>query len=167
MDTTVLTDHKALCHLNTCKLLHGRITWWILASQEYNLIIEHVPGKAQIVMDALSRDRADIQGTQAKEFQIRSLREHMKQVDTGLWEITVQLKTEIREDSLLQKVAQELEPYFCRDIIKNKFMIKDEYLLKMLALLVQNGFYAYPIISGRKLVSACIVNVDIMRLRRQ
>ncbi|KAJ8884809.1 hypothetical protein PR048_011005 [Dryococelus australis] len=41
-NTTVLTDHKALCHLNTCKLLHGRITRWILSLQDYNLSIEHV-----------------------------------------------------------------------------------------------------------------------------
>ncbi|KAJ8897045.1 hypothetical protein PR048_002391, partial [Dryococelus australis] len=37
-------------------------------------------------------------GSQAKEFQIRSLREQLQQVDTGLRVLALQLKEEIRED---------------------------------------------------------------------
>ncbi|KAJ8892822.1 hypothetical protein PR048_005403 [Dryococelus australis] len=78
-DTTVMIDHKALCHLNTCKLLHGRITWWIIALQDYNLSIEHISGKAKVVAHSLSRGRDDIQAALAREFHVLSLREQMKQ----------------------------------------------------------------------------------------
>ncbi|KAJ8892503.1 hypothetical protein PR048_005084 [Dryococelus australis] len=106
------------------------LTRWILALQEYNLIIENVPGKSQVVADALFRGRADIQGAQSKEIQIRLLREQLRQVDTGLRALAVQLKEKIREDGRLQKVVQELETDVCRNFMKEKFVLKEDYLFQ-------------------------------------
>ena len=41
----IRTDHKALTFLKTCKLLSGRLTRWTMAIQDYDISIEHCPGK--------------------------------------------------------------------------------------------------------------------------
>ena len=51
----IRTDHKALIFLKTCKLLSGRLTRWIMAIQDYDISIEHCPGKNNSVADTLSR----------------------------------------------------------------------------------------------------------------
>ena len=56
---TVRSDHKSISFLQKCKLHHGRITWWLLALQEYHITWEYVPGKQNTVADALSRVNLD------------------------------------------------------------------------------------------------------------
>lgn len=51
----IQTDHKALTFLKTCKLLSPRLIRWSLIIQEYNISIEHCPGKQNTVADVLSR----------------------------------------------------------------------------------------------------------------
>lgn len=51
----VRTDHKALTFLSNCKLTHGRLLRWVLVLQEFNLEIEYIPGKLNVVCDVLSR----------------------------------------------------------------------------------------------------------------
>lgn len=53
----ILTDHKALIFLKTCKLLTPRLTRWILSLEEYNYTISYCPGKLNTVADVLSRTR--------------------------------------------------------------------------------------------------------------
>jgi len=53
--TTVVTDHQALVFLNRCRLRNARLTRWTLLLQEYDLHIEHCPGKDNII-DVLSRN---------------------------------------------------------------------------------------------------------------
>jgi hypothetical protein len=48
------TDHRNLTFLNDS--YKGRVIRWKLAIQEYNFAVEHIPGKDNIVADALSRD---------------------------------------------------------------------------------------------------------------
>ena len=52
---TVFTDHNPLTFLNKMKNKNQRLTRWSLLLQEYNLDIHHVPGKENLVADALSR----------------------------------------------------------------------------------------------------------------
>lgn len=53
--TQVLTDHKALMFLKSCRLLNGQLMRWTLLLQEYNLEIYHVTGKENIGVDTLTR----------------------------------------------------------------------------------------------------------------
>lgn len=55
---TLLTDHDSLKYMKTMPELKGRLARWVEKMQEFDFKIEHVPGKTNIVADALSR-RAD------------------------------------------------------------------------------------------------------------
>ena len=48
-------DHMALTFLRTCKFTNARLIRWILAIQNYNITMEHCPGKENIAADQLSR----------------------------------------------------------------------------------------------------------------
>lgn len=56
---TIITDHKALTFLKTCKLLNGRLTRWILALQDHQFEIVHCKGVDNTIADLLSRVRTD------------------------------------------------------------------------------------------------------------
>lgn len=51
----VITDHQALVFLYRCRLRNARLTRWTLLLQEYDLHIQHCPGKDNII-DVLSRN---------------------------------------------------------------------------------------------------------------
>lgn len=49
------TDHHALTFIRKCRLTSGRLTRWSLALQEYDLVIEYIPGRLNIAADTLTR----------------------------------------------------------------------------------------------------------------
>ncbi|XP_072174662.1 uncharacterized protein [Diadema setosum] len=51
----VYTDHNPLVFLSRMRNKNGRLTRWALVLQEYNLVIQHVRGKDNVIADALSR----------------------------------------------------------------------------------------------------------------
>ena len=51
----VFTDHNPLVFINRMKNNNQRLLRWSLALQEYNLEIEHIKGKENVMADALSR----------------------------------------------------------------------------------------------------------------
>ena len=57
-DITVYTDHKAIKGLFKGKNLSGRLARWLVILEDYQPKIEYVPGKFQVVADALSRSVA-------------------------------------------------------------------------------------------------------------
>ncbi|KAF6217010.1 hypothetical protein GE061_001362 [Apolygus lucorum] len=52
---TVRTDHRALEHLHSAVLTSPRLSRLILALQEFDYVIEYVPGHQNLVADSLSR----------------------------------------------------------------------------------------------------------------
>jgi len=49
------TDHHALTFIRKCRLTSGRLTRWSLALQEYDLVIEYIPGRLNVAADTLTR----------------------------------------------------------------------------------------------------------------
>ncbi len=72
-EVTVFTDHDSLRYLMTQTLpLTGRMARWLEQTQEFDLKIGYVPGKANVVADALSRMQLDdaVQEVQAAGIQL-------------------------------------------------------------------------------------------------
>jgi hypothetical protein len=59
---TVLTDHANLNHWKTPKKVNRRVARWFGELQEYNLVIQHVPGKLHTAANMLSRPPVDDKG---------------------------------------------------------------------------------------------------------
>jgi reverse transcriptase-like protein len=51
----ILTDHANLQYWKAPKNLNRRMAWWHADLQEYDFIIHHIPGKANMGPDILSR----------------------------------------------------------------------------------------------------------------
>ncbi|RKI44684.1 hypothetical protein D7V67_17065 [Clostridium paraputrificum] len=51
----VFTDHNPLTFLHKMSNKNQRLTRWSLLLQEYNIIINHIKGKDNVIADALSR----------------------------------------------------------------------------------------------------------------
>jgi hypothetical protein len=59
---TVLTDHTNLNHWKTPKKVNRRVARWFGELQEYNLVIQHIPGKLHTAANMLSRPPIEDKG---------------------------------------------------------------------------------------------------------
>ena len=64
---TIRTDHEALAFLRSCRYGNARLRRWALAIQDYDLTLEHIPGKRNVVANYLSRNIDDELLAQRKE----------------------------------------------------------------------------------------------------
>ena len=51
----VFTDHNPLTFLHKMSNKNQRLTRWSLLLQEYDIVIQHIKGKDNVIADALSR----------------------------------------------------------------------------------------------------------------
>nr|GFD37356.1 RNA-directed DNA polymerase [Tanacetum cinerariifolium] len=69
----VFTDHKSLKYIFTQRELNMRQRRWLELFKDYDTNIQYHPGKANVVVDALSRKSGMIAGIKVEEEIIRDL----------------------------------------------------------------------------------------------
>ena len=52
---TIRTDHEAVIFLRSCRYGNARLRRWALDIQDYDITLEHIPGKRNVVADYLRR----------------------------------------------------------------------------------------------------------------
>lgn len=125
----VHTDHKALIYLNQYRLLHGRITRWVLALQGYELDIRYAPPNQQVVADTLSRSPpGGASGWQHhSEFRILIVRP-LKRQDASAWR--ARLLRGQQTDPWIGETRQMLQERPAEHDIHQGFQIYEQFLYR-------------------------------------
>ena len=78
----IFTDHKSLKYLMSQKELNMRQRWWMELLRDYDCTIEYHPGKANVVVDALSRKS----GSSLAPLQVGPIRDliSLRELNVGL-----------------------------------------------------------------------------------
>ena len=102
----------ALTFLRTFKFVNARLTRWILAIQDYNITIEHCPGKDNVAADVLSRQHPETNWEKKEkdttQLYINALKyECLKELKNNLKNIQ-QLQ---REDTRVNQTIQSLDEH--------------------------------------------------------
>lgn len=100
----ILTDHRALSYLNTCRLLSPRITRWVMVLLEYDFNIEYVPGKNNVIADCLSRSASRLPVPEDRCFKI-----FMVKIPHKLKEILNEIKNLQKTDPKLRAIIENTD----------------------------------------------------------
>jgi hypothetical protein len=122
----IFTDHKSLKYIFTQPNLNLRQTRWVEMIQEYNPSIEYTPGKANVIMDALSRKAycnnlilKPVQPDLCEAFRKLNLQFILQGFLANL-QITPTLEDQIREAQLLDVMVKKVKHGIAKSIPKYK-----------------------------------------------
>lgn len=126
---TVVTDHKSLAFLNSCRLLNCRLTRWILYFQEFEFDIKYCKGKENVLADTLSRypslsSPMNIENPESPNLEInmsdiKLIQNHLKNLP--------QLQ---RDDDFCSGIINQLLSEDCKERIKDWYLIYKSILFR-------------------------------------
>ena len=121
------TDHMALTFLRTCKFTNARLTRWILAIQDYNITMEHCPGKENIAADLLSRQHPEKDWEKEKDITQITINALKHECSRELRDDLQNIRQLQREDTRINKIIQALKKGKEHN---SRFIINKEILCK-------------------------------------
>lgn len=105
----IITDHKALTFLKTCKFHTPRISRWILLMNQYTFQIEHCKGVDNIVADFFSRNFPDrVDNSDPKKIIVAALRNNFHSVNTDSTVCMISAVTSVKTDQNFIKLFKNL-----------------------------------------------------------
>lgn len=129
----VRTDHKSISYFKKSKSGHGRLTRWILALQNFEVDIQFIPGRNNVVADLLSRTdyHHDYEIRKHNEFKVCNIMGNEKVYKKLIQDVVNNQKTDQwiqKVKALLTKPDPVIAKYYCEKegvIFCNKGISKD------------------------------------------
>lgn len=126
---TVVTDHKSLAFLNSCRLLNCRLTRWILYFQEFEFDVKYCKGKENVLADTLSRYPArnaqmNVETPESPTFEIATI--DIRNIQNHLKNLT-QLQ---QNDNFCSGVINQLLSDNCKQRIKDWYVVYKDILFR-------------------------------------
>lgn len=106
--TTVLTDHRALTFLKSCKLTSGRLVRWQLYLQEFDLDVQYIKASQNVAADTLSRFPPELRNLPPTDLEL-NVYVTQSLVERHLSEPLSRLPSLQREDSKLMTIYDKLK----------------------------------------------------------
>lgn len=109
----VHTDHKALQFISSCTQHSERIARWVSFLQAFDLEVIHIPGKENVIADALSRNHEldNCQSQSMKEKHICWIMRSDDGMNTRIWIDLIQT-AQNQGNNLLDVIRQEPGMYY-------------------------------------------------------
>ena len=121
----IRTDHQAIKFLKPQNVWNDRITRWMLFLQQFDMVIEHISGKENLIADTLSRSPEGIDQLQlrVKEFLINAIETN---VSGPIEEYLPKLKHLQRRDPHIKKIINKIHsrPGECGYEIKDGVVVR-------------------------------------------
>ena len=116
------TDHMVLTFLKICKFTNARLSRWILVIQDYDITVEHCPGKENVAANLFSRLHPGKEWEKNKNItQIRTNALKYKcsdELKMDLENIEQLQKEDLRINKIIKKIKENEEDITCFTINK-------------------------------------------------